>query len=68
MATSNKRTYLNCPYAEKDECKSLGGRWDKDRKKWYVPEGMDVEPFQKWLPSQSAKGGSKAVEPFWFSS
>ena len=33
MATSNKPTYLNCPYAEKDECKSLGGRWDKDRKK-----------------------------------
>jgi hypothetical protein len=33
MATSKKRTYLNCPYAEKDESKSLGGRWDKDRKK-----------------------------------
>ena len=23
-----EKTYLNCPFAEKDECKALGGRWD----------------------------------------
>ena len=28
--------FLDCPYSEKDECKSLGGRWDNDVKKWYV--------------------------------
>jgi hypothetical protein len=43
------RTYLNCPYDDKDECKSLGGRWDGDMKKWYVPDGLDTAAFAKWL-------------------
>jgi hypothetical protein len=43
------RTYLVCPYAEKDECKKLGGRWDAFAKKWYVPDGLDLEAFEKWL-------------------
>ena len=34
---SDDRFYLKCPYDEKDECKSLGGRWDNDARKWYVP-------------------------------
>ena len=42
--------YLECPYAEKDECKSLGGRWDNDSKKWYLPDGTDHTPFSKWIP------------------
>lgn len=41
-------TYLNCPYAEKEECKALGGKWDPFKKKWYVPVGLDLEPFEKW--------------------
>ena len=47
--TVNKRTYLNCPFEEKDECKSLGARWDGDAKKWYVPEGVEISKFSKWL-------------------
>ena len=68
MATSKHPTYLNCPFAEKAECKSLGGRWDKDRKKWYVPAGMEIDPFLKWLPSQQVEGGRKSNEPFWYTS
>ena len=41
--------YLNCPYKDKEECKMLGGRWDKEAKKWYVPAGMDPQPFAKWV-------------------
>ena len=48
MSTEEK-TYLNVPYAEKDEAKALGAWWDKDAKKWYVPEGKDKEPFKKWI-------------------
>ena len=44
-----KKTYLNCPFDDKEECKSLGGRWDGDAKKWYVPAGEDTSPFSKWL-------------------
>jgi len=44
-----EKTYLNCPFDEKEECKALGGRWDGDAKKWYVPAGKDTAPFSKWL-------------------
>jgi hypothetical protein len=42
-------TYLNCPYSDKEECKKLGGRWDPFRKKWYVPSGVEISRFSKWL-------------------
>ena len=47
---NSQRTYLNCPYDEKDACKAIGGRWDPERKKWYVPTGVNPAPFEKWLP------------------
>ena len=43
------RLYLNCPFSEKDECKSLGGKWDNEQKKWYISKDMNKEKFQKWL-------------------
>ena len=43
--------FLNCPFNEKDECKALGGKWDAERKKWYVPDGVDASSFQKWIES-----------------
>lgn len=46
--------FLNVPYAEKDEAKSLGARWNPTRKRWYVPDGVAVEPFQKWLSKDGA--------------
>lgn len=45
------RTDLTVPYAEKDEAKKLGARWDAKQKIWYVPEGKDIEPLKKWLPN-----------------
>ena len=50
-----ERFYLNCPYGEKDECKGLGAYWDADRRKWYVPEGLDTKPFEKWWPGESSE-------------
>jgi hypothetical protein len=41
---------LIVPYAEKDQAKALGARWDAAGKTWYVPEGMMLEPFECWLP------------------
>lgn len=31
----NKKIYLNVKYAEKDDAKKLGARWDPTKKKWY---------------------------------
>jgi len=56
--------FLNVPYAEKDEARALGARWNPGRKKWYVPSGVPLEPFEKWLdkdsgaPSGVAKPGA----------
>lgn len=40
---------LKVPFAEKDEAKQLGARWDATKKKWYVPLGTDLAPFSRWL-------------------
>lgn len=45
---TSSKTYLNVPYAEKDDAKKLGARWDASNKKWYVPDTIDIAPFAKW--------------------
>jgi hypothetical protein len=40
---------LKVPYAEKDEAKALGARWNSARKSWYVPDGVDEGPFARWF-------------------
>ena len=49
-------TFLNVPYAEKDEARALGARWNPGRKRWYVPDGVALEPFQKWLKEGAPAG------------
>ena len=39
---------LTVPFGEKDEAKALGARWDATVKTWYVPQGVDAAPFEKW--------------------
>ena len=42
---------LRVPYAEKDEAKRLGARWDPARKVWYIENVADTTPFSRWMPS-----------------
>ncbi len=42
------RTFIAVPFAEKDEAKGLGAKWDRKEKSWYVPEGLDPAGFAKW--------------------
>ena len=49
-----ERTYLAVPYAEKDDAKQLGARWDGAAKAWYVPAGVDLEAFTPWLPAKGS--------------
>ncbi len=46
--------FLKVPFAEKDEAKALGARWNGERKSWYVPDGKPTEPFARWLPAGGA--------------
>jgi len=42
-------TYLNVPFAEKNDAKQLGARWDPGERAWYVPSGVDTAAFARWL-------------------
>lgn len=42
--------HLNVPYAEKDEAKALGARWNPQRKTWFIEDKEDLTPFLKWIP------------------
>ena len=39
-----------CPLSHKEEAKALGAKWDRTKKIWYVPSGVNPEPFAEWLP------------------
>lgn len=42
------RTWLDVPYAEKDEAKALGARWDPDARRWYAPR-PDTAGLDRWV-------------------
>ena len=54
VATDTARLYIDVPFKEKDIAKSLGARWDRQQKSWYVPSGFDTSPFIQWFPSGEA--------------
>ena len=61
--------YLQVPYAEKDDAKSLGARWDSQAKLWYDP-GPEYNPqLDKWakfpsvLPHKPVEGLSSPWPP-----
>ena len=59
---SKSHTYLNVPYAEKDEAKSLGAKWDKSKKKWYMPAGKELPDGLKKYATDSALSYSERID------
>jgi exodeoxyribonuclease VII large subunit len=45
------KVYLKVDFKDKNQVKLLGGRWDSTQKQWYVPSGLDLINFSKWLIS-----------------
>ena len=56
------RYYMNVPFAEKDEAKGLGAKWDYEEKKWYFTDQNDAYLFTKWLPSNALSLGDLSEE------
>ena len=46
------RIDLQVPFAEKEDAKRLGARWDAEKKVWYIPDGVDCAPLKKFLPHE----------------
>ncbi len=51
------RTNLQVPFAEKDQAKQLGARWDAARKVWFVENKPDMSSFARWMPVNSVASG-----------
>ena len=53
LTMSSTVYYLDCPFEEKDDAKSIGARWDKDARKWFVPSEFYpmLEQFNRWKPN-----------------
>jgi hypothetical protein len=62
QAGKQMRMNLKVPFAEKDEAKKLGAKWDSAQKIWYVEGKADMSPFSKWsaTPQDSTDGGAVA--------
>lgn len=60
---SAMRMNLKVPFAEKDEAKKLGARWDAARKLWYVDNDDKIAAFARWSPTAhvAGEGGAPAV-------
>ncbi len=63
------RTNLQVPFAEKDQAKELGARWDATKRVWYVQNVTDLTAFARWLPqggdaptSSARPGASRKTE------
>ncbi|MEH6628628.1 MAG: DUF5710 domain-containing protein [Motiliproteus sp.] len=52
QAVIGDNVYLNCPYDSKDEAKAHGAKWDRGKKKWWVPSedyNKYKSLFEQWL-------------------
>ncbi len=48
-SATQKGLTIEVPFAEKDQAKALGARWNPELKKWFIPDGVEKEKFSKWL-------------------
>ena len=58
----NSKRYLEVPFAQKDQAKALGARWDPARKKWYIPNGVESAAFAQWKPAAINREGPLSGE------
>lgn len=57
------RTNLKVPFAEKDEAKRLGARWDPANKTWYVKDAEDLTAFARWLRAPGEATAATTAKP-----
>ena len=55
------RIDLVTSFAEKEEAKALGARWDAAKRIWYVTDVEDLTPFLRWIPKAGKTPATPAV-------
>lgn len=61
--TATEIAYIRVPYTEKEAVKALGAKWDRKEQSWYIPPGMNLEPFAKWTQNTSKIAPVAISEP-----
>lgn len=51
----NARRYLAIPIDDKDIAKNLGGRWDPEKRSWWIPPGSELEIVAKWFEKEKTR-------------
>merc|ERR1719502_2386626 len=54
-ATCTEPVILNVDFDENEEVKKLRAKFNRDEKKWFVPPGMPLAPFAKWIPKETVR-------------
>lgn len=60
VQSESEKHFLNVPFKEKDEAKTLGAKWDRQELSWYIPSGVDHAAFTKWAVDSDAAIGAAA--------
>ncbi len=63
LRPATEKTFLAVPYAEKNQAKAFGAKWDAGQKSWYAPEGVDLSKLQAWLPDKQRVAPAPAMSP-----
>src|SRR4051812_25169174 len=58
---AESRLDLTVPYAEKDQAKVRGARWDGENRTWFAPPGTDLKPLKRWLPTGILEGTREPI-------
>ncbi len=61
---SKKPFYLAVPFDDRVEAKTLGAKWDNEKKSWFVPADADLSIFSKWHATDKVQTSGKNINDF----
>ncbi|MGV7078481.1 DUF5710 domain-containing protein [Testudinibacter sp. P80/BLE/0925] len=63
-AQQSKGTYLNVPYEKRELAKKHGAKWNAEKKKWYLPPGVELaKEIEHFSPNYVAPKSDPITEP-----
>lgn len=46
------RINLQVPRQDREQARMEGAQWDEARRRWYVEDAENLEPFFQWIPGR----------------
>jgi hypothetical protein len=56
---ATNKVWLTVPFEDKDIVKTLGAKWDANKKRWYAPDIQTEKQVQMWIPYKPVKQNIK---------